>query len=589
LRETDPIAGDAQPESDGQSADREQRDFRLIRFAYRAITADLWLRTGILTIVSTALIAVSFRLGVISHPGIWSFLASQLGTGLLVGAVGAALFQSIIMSSPDKFRKLMDDLRAEARNASNGHTSTQLELIKSATTEGMRSLEGQVSQLRADLQRHDMRSVVPGDEALDAAGVAALYPVGDDAMTGMMASLKDPRVMSVRLMGLSLSDWFGTRRLSYGSELPIQLLEEVLCGGAAPRHPGPMRLQVLLLDPHCAAAQLLLRKRAERDADGRPSRFEEETARSARRFIRLQETLGRFKNGNSVEVRFYRAIPSSFMLITDVGSFVRPYYAALDTSRTGVPVLEYRCDSMTHAAARDHFDSIWQYASLKPESILAENSHGTDEGTSRAGMENIYTDLRGTQDRITWLLDHARDRVWMQGISLVHHVGTELIDYVAKVVHKNGVDTRFLILDPDCEEAYRKSYRDYLLDHASNGSRLLSFEQYKSDRSLHEKSAVYRNIMYTTQIFSGIISGASPGSARLHHYTCAPTSYVLIADDYAMVEQFHYGKSPSAIDSAGTRLQLAREMPLVELRRPQSKLYRTQRNFDPHASNDRSL
>jgi len=71
------------------------------------------------------------------------------------------------------------------------------------------------------------------------------------------------------------------------------------------------------------------------------------------------------------------------------------------------------------------------------------------------------------------------------------------------------------------------------------------------------------------------------GRLQLRHYFCAPTSYVLIADDHALVEQFHYGKPPSAPDSTQAQLHIAREMPLVEYWHPQSasSLYRPE--LDP--------
>src|SRR3984957_5061124 len=574
----------ATPERDGDGgpSDAErQRDSRLMRFAYRAITANLWLRTAILTIISVVLVVISFKLNVFTHPDIWSFLASGLGIGLLVGAVGTALVQSIIMSSPETFRKLIEEFHSESEALSHSRAAEQLDLIRTVTAEGLRSLEVQTSQLLAEMHRHDMRSIAPGDKALEEAGVTAFYPNAADAMASMTTSLRDPRITTIRLMGLSLSDWLGTKSTSHGSDVPLNLLETVLRGGGVPSQSRPVKLQVLLLDPYCAAARLLLHRSREPDIEGRIRRFKDETEGGVEVINRLQNELARHKNRSSVEVRYYRTIPSFFALTTDTGCFTRPYYAALDTSQSSVPVWQYRSDSVTYRAAEDHFDSIWRYASLDAESILKENSYGTDKGISEAGIYNIYTDLDSAQARIIWLLEDARRRVWMQGISLVHHAGTAIIDHIAEVVHKPEVDTRFLILDPDCDEAYRKSYRDYLLDEAARSNRMLSFDQYRADRSLHENSAVYRNIRYTTQIFAGIIGSVKSSSASLLHYTCAPTSYVLIADDRVLVEQFHYGKPPLAIDSAGTRLQLAREMPLVELRRPRPGLFEAHRRFDP--------
>jgi hypothetical protein len=62
-----------------------------------------------------------------------------------------------------------------------------------------------------------------------------------------------------------------------------------------------------------------------------------------------------------------------------------------------------------------------------------------------------------------------------------------------------------------------------------------SFDEYHANKDLHEGSAVYKNIRYATQILAGIIGTKQPASARLRHYTCAPTSYILVADPLAVI------------------------------------------------------
>jgi hypothetical protein len=558
-------------------------DSRVLLIVYRLVTASLWLRTAVLTIFSVILIVGAFHWHVITRPNVWSYLAAQLGTGLLVVAVGAALVQGFIMSAPETWRKLVNQLRSESRETSQGHISKQLDAINKAMTEGIRALETQVSQLAADMERHNLHTLVPDDGAIHAAGVVGVYPAGNDAANDMMACLRDPRTTSIRLLGLSLADWFGARRKTYDTGLPVHLLDSLLrAEPSTASRSRPLSVRILLLDPRCAAARLLVHGGGEPDAGERLSRLHNDAERTARYLIRLRDEVAVLGNGNSVEVRFYRVLPSLFALSTDVGSFVRPYFAGLDTSRSLAATWQYGDDSAIHQATCGHFDAVWHHASVTAEAVLKEKSDGTDRGLSEAGICNIYTDLKDAQERIDWLISNAKDRVWLQGVSLVHHVGTPLIDTLSDLARKDTVDARFLILDPDCEEAYRKSYRDYLLDIEQQDA-TPSFDEYHANKDLHKESAVYKNIRYTTQILTGIIGTKQPGSARLRHYTCAPTSYVLIADNHALVEQFHYGKSPSATGSARTRLNLAREMPLVELEHPLPNLYEVRRDFDPLA------
>ena len=85
---------------DTTNARHRSSDSRILRMAYGLVTVNLWLRTAILAGASVAMILLAFHWKVTSRPTVPAFLAAQLGTGLLVGAVGAALMQAFIMSAP---------------------------------------------------------------------------------------------------------------------------------------------------------------------------------------------------------------------------------------------------------------------------------------------------------------------------------------------------------------------------------------------------------------------------------------------------------------------------------------------------------
>jgi hypothetical protein len=144
--------------------------------------------------VSVALIVVAFDWHVTSRPSIPAFLAAQLGAGLLVGAVGAALVQGFIMSAPQTWRKLVDELRSDTREASQHEVAGRLAALNDLTGEGIRAMEARLSGLVADLDAHDRRSRRAADEALSRAGVVNFYPARDEAMADVKAVLGDPRV-----------------------------------------------------------------------------------------------------------------------------------------------------------------------------------------------------------------------------------------------------------------------------------------------------------------------------------------------------------------------------------------------------------
>ena len=151
-----------------------------------------------------------------------------------------------------------------------------------------------------------------------------------------------------------------------------------------------------------------------------------------------------------------------------------------------------------------------------------------------------------------------------------------------RLLRSPSVDTRLLILDPNSDQAYLKSYRDYLHDEdwSAHG---VEYDKYRLDKSLHKQSPIYEQLQYSIRRLTVMSAKAGAGHFQLRHYACAPTSYVLIADDHALVEQFHYGKPVTASDSIQAHLQLAREMPLIEYRSPESALFESRPGLDPYA------
>jgi hypothetical protein len=150
-----------------------------------------------------------------------------------------------------------------------------------------------------------------------------------------------------------------------------------------------------------------------------------------------------------------------------------------------------------------------------------------------------------------------------------------------RLLRNPDIDTRVLILDPDSDQAIRKSYRDYLLD--QDGSTPIDYAKYAQDRHLHNASQIYDRLRHSAQRFRSMSAKAAGANFQVRQYACAPTSYILIADDHALIEQFHYGKPVDANDSIQAQLQLAREMPLIEYIRPGSDLFPRKPGLNPLA------
>lgn len=263
---------------------------------------------------------------------------------------------------------------------------------------------------------------------------------------------------------------------------------------------------------------------------------------------------------------------------------MRSYYHGLAADPQAVEsaaVWHFSASSAACAAACRHFDTIWATDSAPCEELLLHKALGTDQGIGECGILSIYTDRDRAQERITWLITHARRRVWIQGVSLSHHLGPPIQDALLRLLRAPSVDTRVLILDPDCDQAIRKSYRDYLLD--QDGSTAIDYETYIRHPDLHRTSQIHARLQQSIQGFASISARAPACNFQVRAYACAPTSYILIADDHALIEQFHYGKPVDAGDSIQAQLQLAREMPLIEYGQPGSRLFEPRHGLNPLA------
>jgi Helix-turn-helix domain len=429
----------------------------------------------------------------------------------------------------------------------------------------------------------DLHSRTASEAVLTRVGASGFFTDTEDMATEMSRALADPSLTEVRLLGLSLSNWFGGRGRHRGTDWPGQRLERLLLGKeAGPARTGGIRVRVLLIDPSCLGLRLLTYG-AGRDTSEELERLRNEIGETAQHLSRLSGDIARHTS-NSLQLRFSRTVPPFFLFATQQSAFTRPYYQGLATdsdASAAAAVWHFSTDSSPYQATCRHFDTVWDADSVPSDELLRHKSIGTDRGISESGIVNIYTNRVSAQERIEWLVAHAKDRVWVQGVSLSHHLNPPLEEIMLSLLRRPSVDTRVLILDPDSDQAVRKSYRDYLLDQKDGAA--ADYASYAQDKDCHKSSLIYEKLRYSTQRFARMSAGAAAGNFHVRHYACAPTSYVLIADHHALIEQFHYGKPVSAEDSIQAQLQLAREMPLIEYARPESVLFKSKPWFNPTA------
>src|SRR6266568_1641398 len=240
----------------------------------------------------------------------------------------------------------------------------------------------------------DLRTHTATGDALTRMGVLDVFTVTEDAAAEMSRTLADPSLAEVRLLGLSLSSWFGGRGHRRGADWPGQRLERMLLGKEpGPARPGGIRVRVLLLDPACLGLRLLTYG-AGSDAGAELERLRNEIRETAEHLSRLGSDVARRRTGDSLQLRFSRAVPPFFLFAAQQSAFMRSYYHGLATdprAPAAAAVWHFSAESLAYQATCRHFDTIWDTDSVPAEELLRHKSIGMDQGISESGIVNIYT------------------------------------------------------------------------------------------------------------------------------------------------------------------------------------------------------
>jgi len=413
-------------------------------------------------------------------------------------------------------------------------------------------------------------------EAMDRCGIVQVYPGRAAAADDMRGDLSNPANSQVRLIGISLNDFIQEmdRSLTAG----WRALEGFVRGQRHIDNPERgLDIRILLIDPRSFGARL--RSAAEsQEARALSGRLEMDVDAAAK-YLRKLELYARPEDTHvSFECRLYRLPPILFLCIVDSACYVQQYHfwSSRDNSAP-MPLLKFRrledAGSAIYPYHREmefHFDWIWKHASVPVAEYVEAEAVGTDDGIHRCGAANVYMDSAEASTRIVDLLKRARDHVSIQGVSLhSFFVPGGLREAISSVLEEENADVEVLLLDPDCEQAKFRSFRERLL---------MSADEDLADylgRGEHHRSELYHDTQRTLEHLRHMIEDirgrrGSDWKPRLKValYTSAPACFLLRIDDCVLVEQYHYGKI-----ARHQRAILGKDMPLVEYAKSPHQLY----------------
>lgn len=333
-----------------------------------------------------------------------------------------------------------------------------------------------------------------------------------------------------------------------------------------------LNIRVLIIDPQCMGAQL--RSWWESKEGPRPSSLLSDVSLTARTLQQLKTMSVSHPTKVSLEVHIYRLPPQLFLISTDKVSYVEPYYFWKGNPPKDMPLfkLTHIHNSQLQQGTNDHFDLIWEKASIPLEQFLVESCVGLDKGMYESGAINVYNDTRKVRERILYLLNHAKERVYIQGISLNSTLGVsesqqdDLI-LAIKALVEHRVEVKILLLDPESDQAKFRAFREWCLQERRSN---ITFEQYrKQPLTDHKYDKLYWDTDRSIQRLAHLQQDLLDQNAKLDTfgiklYDAAPCCFMFMVDNTVLVEQYIYGTVTSDRPNKQSHSILGGEMPLVE-------------------------
>ncbi len=488
-----------------------------------------------------------------TFPPIFNTAVKELGIGLAVTAITTILLQ---ISVEDSANIVQRELFAFVKE----------------------DVADKLDDLGTDIGTQTQRLIGISDSllAMDTAGISRIYAKRNEASEQIIRDIQDPKISQLDIIGISLNDFLREDDKEFHALWKI--IKEYITNPMSHEH--KLTIRILIVDPNCYGAYL--RSKGElRGTGSLPERLVTDAKTAATHLIQLakinqdkmgSEKLDELKNGVSFEFRLYQLPPSLFLIRTNNTSYIQPYYFwATRDADASMPL--FRCDynsdqrpALLHDGMKHHFDHIWEHAAIKSSEFNTEYHVGVDKGIHQCGIINIFDNSDIARKRMQWLLEHAKDKVDIQGISLHSFFdGGALQKGLQKLAEKGNVAIRILFLDPKSPQASYRSFREYLL---KKDSPEMTFEQFEkvSDR-LNDRLHIdtQGSIEQATRI------ARLSKLFQMKLYESAPSCFLLRVDDTVLVEQYNYGKLGK--DFAVASPSLGKDMALIEYTRNPKDVY----------------
>lgn len=338
----------------------------------------------------------------------------------------------------------------------------------------------------------------------------------------------------------------------------------------------------MLIDPYCHGA--VLRSYSETvNSAGVSDRLEGDVKAATKLLHQIRVDLG--PRSADLDVRLYGLAPMTFICRVDSSTFTQNYH--FWKSRMAgcpIPVLQYRKRAQgpegvcIHTELEQHFEFIWRHASIRLDGLtkplerespathfLPRPTKGMEWGAHASGMGAVFIDRARPAVRMQEEIKSSR-RIWIQGITLRAFFNESSIakSLAKRLSDQSDVDIRVMLLDPDCDQAKFRAYREFLLNNDQ-----LPFGEFTTTYYQHSK--LRSDLLDTMSKIDRVVRKLGDPRIKVKRYGTAPHMFLLVGDESAFAEQYSYGKLATQVPDE--EVILGSDMPLIEYQRGISGVY----------------